>query len=341
MVAFLVMAVVFRPDLTCPASTRPGSDYRKAPNTSSDNIRMERPLLPYRDMVIVLMFHNISSTYQGRGTISPELFAADIDALLAGGYHIIPVSRLVDFLQGKTEVPLNAVAITFDDGSAGVYRYGFPILHKNRLPAAVFLTTDYVGKKPGFLTWPQVRKMAGSGLITFGGHTHASHFVAPTSPKTTAPATVGRIFDPTTGHKEVEAEYRMRLFTDNLHAQQIFRRELGGDTPYFAYPYGAYSPELERILRAVGYEYCFTTLTGANRAGHDFRHIYRINAGTPWTSPERLIENIQRAAWLCKSPRGVPAGWMPQWAQDPAFKNQMLDRTFSSENAFFFRGTRR
>lgn len=315
--AALLLVDVLLPGITRPASRTPASKNGITAG-SSGGIKTEEPFMPYRDTVIVLMFHNISATYNGRGTITPEIFNADIQALLAGGYRIIPVSRLVSFLQGKAEVPPNAVVITFDDGCAGVYNHAYPVLKRNRIPATVFLITGDVGQKQGILTWPQIREMANSGLVTFGGHSHAAHLVVPTGPRSTAPATVARVFDPNTGHKETEAEYRPRIFTDNLRAKQILKRELGYDTPYFAYPYGAYNQDLDRILHGVGYEYYFTTLAGPNRFGQDPGHIYRINAGTPSTSPKRLIAKIQCTAWLYKTPHGMPAGWMPRWAEDPA-----------------------
>lgn len=133
----------------------------------------------YRGKVVVLMYHNISPTYHGRGAITPETFAAEIAALVRSGHPIIPVQELVAFLHKKDEVPPNAVVITFDDGYEGVYRYAFPALKEFRVPATVFLIGSYIGKKEGFLTWPQVREMAASGLFTFGGHTFNAHYGAP------------------------------------------------------------------------------------------------------------------------------------------------------------------
>ena len=272
----------------------------------------------YRDKVVVLMYHNISPTYHGRGTITPETFAAEISALVQSGYHIIPVQELAAFLQKRAQVPPNAVVITFDDGYEGVYRYAYPVLKEFRAPATVFLIASYIGKKEGFLSWPQVREMAASGLLTFGGHTFNAHYGAPTGPHTTAPATVAHIYDFASGRKETATAYRTRLFADSQRAQALFTQELGAPTPYFAYPYGAFTPALDEILRTAGYRYFFTTLGGANQPGQDPYHIYRINAGAPWITPERLVSAVRYVAWLYNLPHRMPHMWLPRWAKDPA-----------------------
>ena len=263
------------------------------------------------------MFHNISTDYCGRGTISPEAFAADLDTLLYSGYHIISMNQFVAFLKGAA-VPANAVMITFDDGFEGVYRYAYPLLKQQNIPATVFLIADYIGKKTGFLTWPQIREMSASGLFTIGAHTFNAHYSVPTSPKTSAPATIGRIYNLKTHRKETDKEYRDRILADSFCAQQVFNRELGHDTPYFAYPYGAYTVELDQILRIAGYKYFFTTLAGLNGSDDHTFHFYRINAGVPALSPERLVTRIQCTALLHRSPRKTPQNWLPRWAKEPA-----------------------
>ncbi len=47
------------------------------------------------------------------------------------------------------------VAITFDDGYRGVYQNAFPLLREHRLPATVFLVSDFLGSRSG-LWWDQL-----------------------------------------------------------------------------------------------------------------------------------------------------------------------------------------
>jgi peptidoglycan/xylan/chitin deacetylase (PgdA/CDA1 family) len=103
------------------------------------------------------------------------------------------------------------------------------------------------------------------------------------------------------------------MLGDSLRAQEVFRRELGHTTPYFAYPYGAYTPELDRVLQDAGYHYFFTVLSGVNRKGQGYR-VYRVNAGTPWISPDRLVATVRGVACGVRL-RAQPRSWSPRWAR--------------------------
>lgn len=277
------------------------------------------PRVFYRDAVVVLMYHNVSETYKGRGTISPAQFAAHVRVLRENGFNVISANQLAGFLAGRAGVPPNAVVLTFDDGYEGVYRHVFPVLRRYRLPATVFVVGALVGRD-GFLTWPELRELVASGLFTVGGHTYDAHRRVPTGPATFAPASVARLYDLRTGRRETEGEYRARMLRDGLVSQETFRRELGQVSPFFAYPYGAYTPELDVVLKAAGFRYFFTTLHGANVRGTD--RIYRVNAGKPSVPPEGLIYLVRRAAFTVYQPHRSPPVWLPSWASDPFLKKE-------------------
>jgi peptidoglycan/xylan/chitin deacetylase (PgdA/CDA1 family) len=58
--------------------------------------------------------------------------------------HLVSLSDVLDYLEGKTTLPPAAVAVTFDDGFGDTYRYAFPILKRYAVPATLFLTTNYI-----------------------------------------------------------------------------------------------------------------------------------------------------------------------------------------------------
>lgn len=60
-------------------------------------------------------------------------------------FHVISLSDLIAWLDGRQELPPYAALITFDDGYLDNYTTAFPILQKYRLPALIFLTTGHIG----------------------------------------------------------------------------------------------------------------------------------------------------------------------------------------------------
>ncbi|MGC7846573.1 polysaccharide deacetylase family protein [Desulforudis sp. 1088] len=269
----------------------------------------------YRDRVVVLMYHNIGGP-PGRGTISPARFEADIRALRANGFNFISPEQMAAFLDGTAAVPPNAVLITFDDGYEGTYRYAYPTLAGNGAKAIVFVIAGYVGR-PGYLTWDQLREMAGSGVFAVGGHTFDLHRRAPTGPGTSAPQTVAFVFDPAAGWKETFLQYKNRVRQDIALSNEVFSTHLGIRTPFFAYPYGAYTPYFIDILRENGYRYFFTVRHGVNVEGQNPLYLKRINAGRSDLSTDKLIKKIKKAGRSPLAGRSGPAAWFPAWVRDP------------------------
>ncbi len=55
----------------------------------------------------------------------------------------------------------------------------------------------------------------------------------------------------------------------------------------------------------------FTVIRGFNTAEQDPAHLYRINAGAPWVSPERLYAAIRYAVLKGKLHGRMPDTWIP------------------------------
>jgi biofilm PGA synthesis lipoprotein PgaB len=267
----------------------------------------------YKDKVAVLMYHDVEPGSNNTITVTPERLDADLTLLQQKGFHIIPVSQMAAFMEHRTTVPEKAVVLTFDDGYEGVYRYAFPVLKKHNAPATIFIIGYYVGRLPGYLTWPEVRQLEESGLVTAGGHTYNQHVPEPANnPNLVEPATIGRLFNPQTGREETDKEYEARMLSDSNLFQNTLNSELGHTTPYFAYPYGAYNATMIKILLETGFRYMFTTMTGVNDGSEDPTRLYRINAGATWISTKNLPWMILKAAFY-SSPEKQPLSYLPEW----------------------------
>lgn len=105
--------------------------------------------IPSREPVI-LMYHRIAEPLFDPWalSVSPSRFAEQIDWLKR---HRLPmsmdefVSRLI-----RRELPSRAVAITFDDGYRDNLLSAKPVLERERVPATVFVATEFLGSKAAF-----------------------------------------------------------------------------------------------------------------------------------------------------------------------------------------------
>ena len=68
-------------------------------------------------------------------------------------FHIISLDELLDLWRtNRLKSHRSYCVITFDDGWRDNYEFAFPILVKHRIPATIFLATDFIGTARWF--WP-------------------------------------------------------------------------------------------------------------------------------------------------------------------------------------------
>jgi peptidoglycan/xylan/chitin deacetylase (PgdA/CDA1 family) len=91
---------------------------------------------------VVLLYHEVTAAQARR-------FARQLDRL-SHVARIVPARRggLPSVAEG------NAVALTFDDAFAGLWRHALPELAHRRIPATIFVPTGYLGARPGWIEDP-------------------------------------------------------------------------------------------------------------------------------------------------------------------------------------------
>jgi len=140
-------------------------------------LRLHNRIGVYHDgyqAIPILCYHRFGAR-ASKLTVTPAAFAAQMQYLARNGYHVVPLSRIEDFLAGKTSLPRKSVVITIDDGYRSAFEIAYPILKQHGFPATVFLYSDFIGAGDA-LNWAQMKEMTGSGLVDIQPHskTHAN-----------------------------------------------------------------------------------------------------------------------------------------------------------------------
>jgi biofilm PGA synthesis lipoprotein PgaB len=143
--------------------------------------------LPSRTPPVVLAYHDIRPLVATEKhpdpranpgydfVVTPEEFDAQLTALEAAGYTSITSDQYADYLTGG-EVPERSVMITFDDGTHGLWTHADKILERHGMHGVSFLITGNVGaKRPYYLSWQEIDRMADSGRWDFQSHTRKMH----------------------------------------------------------------------------------------------------------------------------------------------------------------------
>ena len=217
----------------------------------------------------ILLYHRTAPLTPGlpppTWNVPPQQFRRQIEGLLAAGWRIWPLRRLIDCVESGRAIPERVTAVTFDDGYQNSYLHAWPVLDELSVPATVFVATAFVGSRAPFpfddwgaawhdqappacwrpLTWGECRAMESSGLVEIGTHTHT--------------------------HRDCRGEASV-LLAELERSKRQLDVHLGARAPLFAFPYGA--PEvgfadLEQLqaARSAGVRCALTTQGAVVRKG--------------------------------------------------------------------------
>ena len=148
----------------------------------------------YKNKIPVLCYHNIGKEEEIKinekerlWTISLENFEKQMKFIYDFKFHTLTLEEFFQWKNGKKELPLNSVLITFDDALLSNYEYAFDILKKYNINATVFIigensnkeTTDkWDGNLNSYMGLDLI-KMSKSKYpnIEFQSHTYGMHVV--------------------------------------------------------------------------------------------------------------------------------------------------------------------
>lgn len=191
-------------------------------------------------------------------SVTPDQLSSLVGSIRASGHEVVP---LLDLLQGRA--PAQSVALTFDDGFESVATVAAPLLADLGAPAALFLTTGYVGRDnqwpgqyadaPAFpmMSWEQVARLAE------GGWAIECH---------------------TAEHPDLRALDDQALEQELVFPKAQIAERIGRAPSVLAYPYGYFDRRVLDFARRH-FAYAVTTKMGALEGGTGDPHqVPRLDA---------------------------------------------------------------
>lgn len=117
--------------------------YQTFANSGGD--RLVWAINPHR--LRILSYHGVCDDYLGREAWMPRYFVTKSAfenqlQYLERHARVLPLGEAIDRLKNGT-LPPRSVSITFDDGYANNLQLAYPLLHKYRMSATVFVSSDY------------------------------------------------------------------------------------------------------------------------------------------------------------------------------------------------------
>jgi len=201
--------------------------------------------------VAVLMYHAVDSS-GWKHSIEPDQFDRQV-AYLARTMHPVALGEVVAHATGEQSLPHKSVALTFDDGYADFFTTVLPILERYQVPATLFLTTDLSASTSSYatprITEQQIRELLRHPLISIESHART--------------------------HRSLPSLTESEVAEELVHSKQDIQRITGREPQFFAYAYGARSPQVE-AQAATTYKAAFSITQGLIAPGDDLYHLKRI-----------------------------------------------------------------
>jgi peptidoglycan/xylan/chitin deacetylase (PgdA/CDA1 family) len=219
--------------------------------------------------VPILMYHVILPAPAGAPFpglyVQPSLFAAQMHALAAAGYHAVTLDQVWDNWHHGTPLPAGKpIVISFDNGYESQYREALPVIRAMGWVGVENLQLAGLGPSQGGISEREVRALLAAGWeLDTQGYDHAD-----------LPA-----LTPSELHFQVSvARARIRAL---YHVP----------ANWFCYPSGQYDSAVIAAVKAAGFRGSTTVVKGWARATEDPYRLPRLEV-LAGTSPASLIGEL-------------------------------------------------
>lgn len=255
---------------------------------------------------VVLQYHHVSEDTPGVTSVTPAQFQAHLDYLHANRFQVLALSDVVRQLREGAELPDDCVALSIDDAFVSSYHEAWPRARAYGYPLTVFVSTQSVDEGlRGYLNWDQMREMAADG-VEFQNHTHSHDHLVRLKPD------------------ESMEDWEQRVALDILLAQNRIQQEIGTAPTLFAYPYGEYTTQLQKLVLSMGLA-GFGQQSGPAWSEGDFAALPRFPMNTVYASMRTFPTKV----------RTLPLPIVSARPQEPIVENDVwqpvLELTFKPD----------
>lgn len=214
--------------------------------------------------LVVIMYHSVlkDTNRSGKYIVTPNEVEQDIRYLNSHGYTCVLPGDVIAYVYGKGKLPPKPYILTFDDGNYNNLTYILPILERNNAYALISVVGEYsesysqtneVNPAYSYLRWCDINELTASGRIEIGNHSYAFHKI--NCQRTGAKIAIG----------EDKEQYKKLFEADTERAEKLLYENCGLEPIFYAYPFGAYCEEAEKILAGKGYLMTFICEEGKNK----------------------------------------------------------------------------
>jgi peptidoglycan/xylan/chitin deacetylase (PgdA/CDA1 family) len=170
----------------------------------------------------IFVYHRFADErYKSADTTLKEL-TRQFEYFKSNNYTVVPLSKILDKLEKKEEIPTKWIALTVDDAYKSFYDNGLEVFKKYNYPFSLYVYVKATEKHYGdYMNWEQIKEASKYGEI--GLHSYS--------------------------HPRLQNLTQEEIIEDTKKAYDIFVKNLGITPETYAYPYGEFTEDVKSTLK--------------------------------------------------------------------------------------------
>lgn len=203
--------------------------------------------------IMSVSLHDVCGTMHDNITTPINVFKKFVKDIHRSGYRLC---SMADYLHSPQDVKQKLIVCTFDDGYDGLFKHALPIMNKYNFTATVYVCSDYLGQTNDWNYKDKTRRR----------HMNVDELK------------ILQNYGWEIGSHGVSHQSLLRLNDDEIHYQLSKSKEilenLFGKVSSYAYPYGDFSPYIEKQVKKF-YDSAFLLTQGGVYMPVDKHKIHR------------------------------------------------------------------
>lgn len=219
----------------------------------------------------IFVYHRFGDSKHESTNTSLQELEKEFEYFKANNYKVVTVSKIVEKLKDKEEIPNNWVAFTIDDAYKSFYQNGLELFKKYNYPFTLFVYVEATQKKyPDFMTWDEIKEASKYGEIELHSYSH----------------------------KQLVKLTNEEIIKDTNLALKIFEKNLGFKPKAYSYPYGEYDERVKNEIKNFDFEYIMNQNNGSVNEKSDLFDLNRIALVGKINLEEKIKYKTLEANWI-------------------------------------------
>lgn len=270
----------------------------------------------------ILVYHRACASGNGRPYMATpaDIFEQHMK-FIKGNFKVVSMAEGLKNIYERKEKDI-CVSVNLDDGYMDNYLYAYPVLKKYKVPATIYLTTDYIGKSPVFW-WDRVFSAVSSdehatdrinGMLRTKKEPDIQAMIkemedkGPLLKKAQPSMMLGweeikkmkeggiNFGSHTKTHRNLCLLSNEEVMEELDGSKKAIEENLGIEASEFSYPFGIYDERIKRLAKKAGFGYARAGFKGFNHKDADRFALASICAG-PSLKTSFLANRISLSAF--------------------------------------------